>query len=286
MLSLYQEHIWPKRIQEYFMPTSSCSSLHPMGSERKRKQRMRITSAASQNLFQLNHLRFVNCYLVREDDGWTLVDTTVGGRGQAIIQEARRAGLPIARIVLTHAHIDHVGSLDALHEALPQAPVAISERDARFLSGDRSLEPEEPRARLRGGYPICRTKPTLLLHEGDRVGSLEVIATPGHTPGHVAFLDTRDRTLLAGDAFQTLGGVAVSGTLKPLFPLPALATWHKGLSLQSARKLLALRPSLLAVGHGPLLVDPQRAMERAIEVMERTLARETGEAVDTQSRIG
>jgi glyoxylase-like metal-dependent hydrolase (beta-lactamase superfamily II) len=247
---------------------------------------MRIIAAASQNLFQLNHLRFVNCYLVREDDGWTLVDTIVGGQAQAIIREAQKAGLPLARIVLTHAHVDHVGSLDALHEALPHAPVAISERDARFLSGDRSLLPEEPPFRLRGGYPVCSTKPGLLLHEGDRVGSLEVIATPGHTPGHLAFLDTRDRTLLAGDAFQTLGGIAVSGTLKPLFPLPALATWHKGLSLQSARKLLALRPSLLAVGHGPLLVDPQRAMEQAIKVMERSLAREAGKSVDAQSGIG
>src|SRR5258708_18226721 len=102
--------------------------------------------------------------------------------------------------------------------------LAISERDARFLSGDKSLDPSEPQDKLRGGYTVCKTKPELLLHEGDRVGSLEVIATPGHTPGHIAFLDTRDRAVIVGDAFQTLGGVAISGTIKPLFPLPALAT--------------------------------------------------------------
>jgi glyoxylase-like metal-dependent hydrolase (beta-lactamase superfamily II) len=112
------------------------------------------------------------------------------------------------------------------------------------------------------------------LHDGDRIGSLEVIATPGHTPGHVAFLDTRDRSVIVGDAFQTLGGVAVSGTFKLLFPLPALATWHKGLSLESARKLLALQPSILTVGHGRVLNNPQAAMERAIRVMERSLAQE------------
>ncbi|GAC1377915.1 MAG: MBL fold metallo-hydrolase [Ktedonobacteraceae bacterium] len=183
-------------------------------------------------------------------------------------------GLPITRILLTHAHIDHVGALDALHAALPSAQVAISERDARFIAGDKSLDPAEPQVPLRGGYPICSTKPTLLLHEGDRVGSLEVLATPGHTPGHVAFLDTRDHTVIVGDAFQTLGGVAVSGTLKPLFPLPALATWHKGLALASARKLLALQPSLLCVGHGPMLSEPQAAMERAIAVMEQSLKQE------------
>ncbi len=234
---------------------------------------MKVT-ASSNNLFQLTRFVAFNCYLVREDDGFTLIDTNMSGQAQAIMQEAGKLGLPIVRILLTHAHVDHVGSLDALHDALPNAQVAISERDARFLTGDKSLDPSEPQVPLRGGYPICRTVPTLLLHEGDRVGSLEVVATPGHTPGHIAFFDTRDRTVIAGDAFQTQGGVAVSGTFEWLFPLPALATWHKGLALESARKLLALQPSELAVGHGRVLSQPQAAMERAIHVMERTLAKE------------
>src|SRR6266699_1008368 len=234
---------------------------------------MKVT-ASSNNIFQLNRMGFVNCYLVREDDGFTLIDTTSGGQAQTIMQEARKLGLPIVRIVLTHAHIDHVGSLDALHDALPNAQVAISERDARFLSGDKSLDPSEPQVPLRGGYTVCKTKPALLLHEGDRIGSLEVIATPGHTPGHIAFLDTRDRAVIAGDAFQTQGGVAVSGTFEWLFPLPALATWHKGLALESARKLLALQPSALDVGHGRMLSHPQEAIERAIRVMEQSLAKE------------
>lgn len=230
--------------------------------------------AFGNDLFQLTQLGAINCYLVREDDGFTLVDTAYSGQAQAIMHEASKLGLPIVRIVLTHAHVDHVGSLDALHEALPQIPVAISERDARFLSGDKSLDPAEPQVPLRGGYPVCKTKPSLLLHEGDRLGSLEVVATPGHTPGHVAFLDTRNRTVIVGDAFQTLGGVAVSGTLKILFPLPAMATWHKGLALVSARKLLALQPSVLCVGHGRMLSNPEAAMEKAIRVMEQSLAKE------------
>ncbi len=234
---------------------------------------MKVT-ASSNNLFQLTHLGAINCYLVREDDGFTLIDTADGGQAQAIIQAAQKLGFPIARILLTHAHVDHVGSLDALHDALPNAQVAISERDARFLTGDNSLDASEPQVPLRGGYPICKTQPTQLLHEGDRIGSLEVIATPGHTPGHVAFFDTRDRALIVGDAFQTLGGVAVSGTFKILFPLPALATWHKGLALESARTLLSYQPSLLAVGHGRVLSLPQPAMKRAISVMEQSQAKE------------
>jgi glyoxylase-like metal-dependent hydrolase (beta-lactamase superfamily II) len=234
---------------------------------------MKITPH-SNNLFRLTQLGFINCYLLREEDGFTLIDTAYTGQAQAIIQAAQKLGLPIARILLTHAHIDQVGSLDALHNALPDVPVIISERDARFLTGDKSLDAGEPQVPLRGGYPVCTTKPTLLLHEGDRIGSLEAIATPGHTPGHLAFLDTRDRTIIAGDAFQTLGGVAVSGTFEILFPLPAMSTWHKGLALESARKLLALQPTALAVGHGRVLSQPQAAMQRAIHVMEQSLAKE------------
>lgn len=230
--------------------------------------------AYGNNLIQMTRLSFVNCYLVREDDGFTLIDAGISGQGKMIIQTAQKSGLPIVRIVLTHAHVDHVGSLDELHVALPDAQVAISERDARFLTGDKSLDPSEPQVPLRGGYPVCTTKPTLLLHEGDRIGSLEAIATPGHTPGQLAFLDVRDRTVIAGDAFQTLGGVAVAGTFKWRFPLPALATWHKGLALESARKLLAREPGILAVGHGRVLVNPRAAMEHAIRIMDQSLAKE------------
>jgi len=228
----------------------------------------------SDKLLRLRHWVFVNCYLLREDDVLTLIDTGMSGEAKMIMQEAEKLGLPIVRIVLTHAHVDHVGSLDALHEALPEAAVIISERDARFLSGDMSLDPDEPKDKLRGGYTPCNAKPTQLLYEGDRVGSLEAFATPGHTPGHMSFLDTRDRTAIVGDAFQTLGGVAVSGIVEWRFPLVALATWHKPLCLESARKLLALQPSRLCVGHGGVLEQPAAEMERVIRVMERDLAKE------------
>lgn len=234
---------------------------------------MKITPV-NDNLYQLTHLGCINCYLVRESDGFTLIDTADSGQERAIRGAAQKLGLPIARIVLTHAHIDHVGSLDALHLALAEVPVALSARDARFLGGDLSLDDTEPQTRLRGGYPVCQTKPTLLLHEGERIGSLEIIATPGHTPGHLAFFDTRNWALIAGDAFQTLGGVAVSGVIRPFFPLPAMATWNNGLAEESARKLLALQPEWLAVGHGRVLSHPQEAMECAIRVMERKLAKE------------
>lgn len=221
------------------------------------------------NLIRLTRWWAFNCYLVHESDGFTLVDTCLPGSAHGILDEAGKYGLSIVRIVLTHAHDDHVGSLDQLREALPNIDVAITAREARFLAGDMSLDTGEPQTKLRGGYQTCATQPTHLLAPGDRVGSLEVVAAPGHTPGHAAFLDVRDRTLIAGDAFQTQGGVAVSGTLRLLFPFTALATWHKPTALASARALRALNPSRLAVGHGPVLSDPAAAMDRAIRAAER-----------------
>jgi glyoxylase-like metal-dependent hydrolase (beta-lactamase superfamily II) len=104
------------------------------------------------------------------------------------------------------------------------------------------------------------------------VGSLRVVASPGHTPGHIAFFDVRDRSLIAGDAFQTRGGMAVSGVLRPLFPFPAFATWHKPTALASAVALAELQPAVLAVGHGGILDDPVPAMSRAIEVARRAFS--------------
>ncbi len=146
---------------------------------------------------------FVNAYLVDEDDGMTLIDTTFGrGAAKAILAQAKR---PIVRIVLTHAHQDHVGGLDALAAELPDAEVLISARDAKLMAGDNSPEPGEPAGDKIRGYG-ADTKPTRTIAPGERVGSLEVVAAPGHTPGQLAFLDTRDRTLFAADAYTTLGG--------------------------------------------------------------------------------
>jgi glyoxylase-like metal-dependent hydrolase (beta-lactamase superfamily II) len=226
------------------------------------------------NLIQLTYYGFVNVYLVREVDGFTLVDTALESCASSIVQVARQFGPPLVRILLTHAHTDHSGGLDAVHALVPEAEFVMPARDARFLAGDMSLDADELQDKLRGGWVIRKTPPARLLHEGDRVGSLEVIATPGHTPGHCSFLDTRDRTLIAGDAFQTQGGVAVSGTFMPLFPLVYYATWHKGLALSSARKLRVLEPSRMAVGHGRVLNEPLAAMDRAIAQAARKVGRQ------------
>jgi glyoxylase-like metal-dependent hydrolase (beta-lactamase superfamily II) len=161
---------------------------------------------------RVSRFGFVNAYLVPEEDGLTLIDTTLPRSAKPILAAAERLGTPIRR----------------------------------------------------GSYPGTKTRPTRTLQPGDRVGSLEVVAAPGHTPGQVAFLDTRDRTLFSGDAYSTLGGVATSAKVNPRFPLPTVATWHRPTALETARALRALDPARLAPGHGKVVEAPGAAMDAAI----------------------
>jgi glyoxylase-like metal-dependent hydrolase (beta-lactamase superfamily II) len=207
---------------------------------------------------------FVNAWFVAEDDGLTLIDTTMKGAGKKILAAADGLGAPIVRILLTHAHGDHIGALDELAAALPDAEVIISARDARLLHKDMSLDSGEPERKLSGSYPGAKTAPTRTVGDGDRIGSLEVVATPGHTPGHIALLDTRDRTLYCGDVYSTLGGVASSAKANPRFPLVRMGTWSPELDLESARILRGLDPARLAPGHGKLVEAPGAAMDAAI----------------------
>ncbi|HEY4828379.1 MAG TPA: MBL fold metallo-hydrolase [Solirubrobacteraceae bacterium] len=218
------------------------------------------TTRVNDNLIQVNRWRFVNAFLVREDDGFTVVDTAVGGSADELIGAARSAGGEIRRIALTHGHGDHVGSLDALKERLGDGvEVLMPDLDARIHAGEQVTEGKPP-----GSWPKLKTLPDVTLTGGERIGSLEVVPTPGHTPGHVSFLDTRDRTIIVGDTYTSIGGLAVSNHFHLRFPLAAMATWDKAKDLESARRLRALDPALLVVGHGGPVRAPGPAMDKAI----------------------
>ena len=176
------------------------------------------------DIIRVSRFGFVNCYLVKEDDGLTLVDAMIPRSANVIQAAAANLGAPIVRIALTHTHADHIGSLDALHALLPEAEVLISSREARLLAKDLTLDPDEPQTKLRGGFPGAATKPTRTFGEGALVGSLHVVGAPGHTPGHVSFLDPRSNTLICGDAFATRGGIATSAKRNSKFPLSATFT--------------------------------------------------------------
>jgi glyoxylase-like metal-dependent hydrolase (beta-lactamase superfamily II) len=228
---------------------------------------MKITKR--NNLYQLAFMpNFfpVNCYLIEEEASLTLIDAALPYSADAILKTAERIGKPIRKIVLTHIHDDHVGALDKIKLSNPDIEVGIPKRDERLMKGDKSLEPGESTKPIKGGVPKnLKTRADFLISEGDQIGSLIAIETPGHTPGSMSFLDTRDHSLIAGDAFQTRGRTAVAGQMVISFPFPAMATWCKDTAVLSAEKIKSHNPSLLAVGHGRMLENPFNEIEKAVE---------------------
>lgn len=224
---------------------------------------MRVTRLHA-NTIQLTFFGFSNCYLVRESDGFTLIDASLPGCAKQIVQAAREAGGTIRRILLTHAHGDHIGSLDGLHDLLGEVGVAIGGREAPLLHKDKTLRAGEPQKKLRGSYPGAKTRPTHTLQDGELFGSLHCFGTPGHTPGHMSFLDERDGTLFTGDAFQSIGGLSVVTDTPWWFPLPKMATWDEGLALASARRLAGQQVTGVATGHGTFVRGGTAALQDAV----------------------
>jgi glyoxylase-like metal-dependent hydrolase (beta-lactamase superfamily II) len=218
------------------------------------------------SVLQLTEARFVNAYLLREDDGFTLIDTGLGRGAKTFIAAARDAGAPIVRIALTHPHADHAGALDALHELLgDRATVYLGDLDGRVLDGEQILT-----GKRRGSWAKLSTKPDVRLRGGERIGRLEVVSCPGHTPGHVAFLDTRDRWLFAGDTFTSYWRTEVPNHILQPFPFATLGTQDGNGIVISAAALASLEPLALAVGHGPVVRQPQEQMSAAIRRAGRT----------------
>jgi hypothetical protein len=85
----------------------------------------------------------------------------------------------------------------------------------------------------------------------------------------MAYLDVRDGSLLAGDAFTTQTGVVAAGVLKLYFPFPRIFSWNRELAAESARKLRNVKPTRLAVGHGKTIESLLAAMDRAVELAFR-----------------
>ncbi|WP_162176628.1 MBL fold metallo-hydrolase [Deinococcus frigens] len=96
------------------------------------------------------------------------------------------------------------------------------------------------------------------LLEGDDVAGFTVIETPGHTPGHASFFRERDRVLIQGDVLRNTNMTNLQpGLAEPL----GLFTVNPALNRASARKVAALKPSLILFGHGSPEYDGGRFQE-------------------------
>ena len=156
---------------------------------------------------------------------------------------------------ITHAHFDHQGGSRQVCESLG-IPFWCGEGDREAMeTGNLSLVLPDPGSRfarlhqkLAGGpCPVERT-----LKDGDEVGGFEVVETPGHTPGHLAFWRADDRVLVLGDVLFNRNPVTLRKGLQEPF---RFATHHPRRNRASAHRLAALGPSLICFGHGEPLRD-------------------------------
>lgn len=139
-----------------------------------------------------------NCTLIWDDGTKAAFVVDPGGDVPEIVGAIAELGLNVERILLTHGHIDHAGGAAELRDALPGTPLhGPDERDA-FLLDD--LAAAGARFGISGARPV---RPDAWLHEGDTVElgphRFVVLHCPGHTPGHVVFVNHDRRLALVGD---------------------------------------------------------------------------------------
>jgi glyoxylase-like metal-dependent hydrolase (beta-lactamase superfamily II) len=208
----------------------------------------------------------MNVLLLENDDGWTLVDTGTGnsvGRIREAVAALGSGPDDLKRIFLTHQHDDHTGGLRGLLEWAPNAEVGASPHEAEVISGRREKDPfANPVIRRLARNVKLPTAPVgKVLREGDLVSGFRVVATPGHTRGHVSLLRDGDGLLFTADAFGGMPGKIRVGVRKAICNDPPQAK-------RSAEKLLAEDFSTVIFAHGKTLRTD--AKERLREVVERT----------------
>lgn len=179
----------------------------------------------------------VRCFLVSHPAGLLLIDTGLSPAdpiGAALDRIGAGWG-DVTDVVLTHAHPDHVGGLGDVAARSPQAVLWAGAADCPNIPSTVPLRP---------------------LAEGDKVRNLQVVATPGHTAGHICLL-LEDRILFAGDCLFTDAGA--------LGRAPEAFTADPAQAEESLRKLSVLEPERMLFSHGPEIPDPVGALRRLLE---------------------
>lgn len=210
----------------------------------------------------------VNVYAIsRSPNEWVLVDYGLPYSHSRIkhwVEEQFGAGARPTSIRLTHGHFDHTGSVEELAGEW-DFPVYVHPLEVPYVTGKSEYPPPDPA--VGGGLMALMAKlyPRGPANLGRRVHLLPVdgsvpglpgwrwIHTPGHTAGHVSLFRDEDRVLVAGDAFVTTkqeSFLAVATQRPELHGPPAYYTTDWDAARNSVERLAALRPAVVATGHG------------------------------------
>lgn len=218
------------------------------GGKQVEQEQIRVEkiSVVSQTLEPAQH---TNVYLVGHSGEAILVDAGFSDEEQglgAIAAAWRAMGKPtIKGIFVTHGHHDHSRGLAALSQRFAAPVYAHAQERERILAENPGLQVE----------PV---------QDGDKftVGGADmvVLATPGHTPGHLSFWFPGSGLLLCGDTMAGEGTVWVGPPDGNMLDY-----------LNSLRRIAELRPRRIGAGHGPWIEDPLPAIN---ELMEHRLMRE------------
>jgi len=213
----------------------------------------------------------VNFFALLDDDGSvTLVDTGVERAPARIVAGLATLGkhpADVQRIVLTHAHPDHAGGAKEM-AARTGAPIAVHADDAGFVESgesppnDRSSTAGRVFARLQNGrFPAVEVGERLADGQVlDVAGGLRVVATPGHSPGHVSLLHEPTRTLITGDAIMNVLGTRYS---------PRVLCSDAALCRRTAHALGELDYDRAGFTHGPEIRSGAREVVRRLVAFAR-----------------
>lgn len=208
-------------------------------------------------------------YLLEDPDGLTIIDAGLGFAAARILKQLRQKGhspQDVKRLLVTHAHPDHIGGLRALQQATGAAVIA-SAAEQPYLEGKKPM-PRAPKSDLIGISRLMYGQATLVdqpvpvnrtLQDGEMMAEvldgLQAVYTPGHSPGHTSYWHPEKGILFSGDVIMRM-----TGNLS--LPIAAF-TPSMDENKRSIRRVIALEPRIVCFGHGqPMREDTTATIRR------------------------